>query len=386
MPSRFAIAKSHVVDAIDDIVPELFGGAKSQTRRYRNRWAVLNRWRPGAHLDQMTVWRDGARRGAWHDFGGGDKGDAIDLVAYGLTGAKSDTARMRALEWIENRFGLKQMTAEQRRELEAIAAKRRAEVEQQAAADLKASRDKARKSFYAARAGLEDTPAEIYLRGRGIALGDVPNISEAFRYRAECQYWMARSSALRSGEDANRFREPPPTFPAILSAMVDAEGKLGAIHYTFLEPDGSAKLRTGDRGYLDDEGRPLSAKLMYPGGVAGLFIPVTYGPSGKRPNAPDAPAGIVGWTEGIEDSFSAAIATPDLRMHAAGSLPGLAAAPDLHCASAHLVFRDNDWTKPAAVKLFDQALARFRTFGKPVRALAMDPAWGKDLNDALNSS
>jgi hypothetical protein len=40
------------VSAIDDIVPELFGGSPKQSHRYGGRWAVLNRWRgdakPGA--------------------------------------------------------------------------------------------------------------------------------------------------------------------------------------------------------------------------------------------------------------------------------------------------------------------------------------------------
>ncbi len=96
-------------------------------------------------------------------------------------------------------------------------------------------------------------------------------------------------------------------------------------------------------------------------------------------------AGPAGVSEGIEDALSAAVADPDLRMAAAGSLPNLLTVPDHAAASAYLVFRDNDWNKPQAVALFERALAHFKAFGKPVRAVAMPPSWGKDVNDAFRS-
>jgi len=71
-------------------------------------------------------------------------------------------------------------------------------------------------------------------------------------------------------------------------------------------------------------------------------------------------------------------------MHAAGSLSGYLHVPDHACIKGYLIFRDNDWDKPQAVELFDRALARFKSFGKPVTEVAMPAAWGKDTNDVLN--
>lgn len=378
--SRFAVAKDQVLLSLDSIVPELFGGGRQQTRRYPSRWAVTNKWRAGAGLDQMSVWRDGGRRGAWRDYVSGEKGDAIDLVAYGLTGIVTAETRLQALDWIEDRFGLKAMPEAQKRALEEQARVRQAEL---AAADEKradADRRRAQKFFFSCQPELIGTPVEIYLRSRGIALADVPHLSSAFRYRPACGYWMG---AQRDGEGNKLGRDPE--FPAMIAAMVNGAGHLSACHYTFLEPDGSGKLRTRDRGYVDDAGKALSAKLMYPAS-GGLSIPVTYGPSGLMVRDAAA-AGKLSWmgiTEGIEDAFSVAVSNSELRMHAAGSLGHLGQLADCPAAKGYLVFRDNDWAKPGAVEAFERAIARLKGFGKPVEWIAMPEAWGKDVNAALN--
>jgi hypothetical protein len=367
--TRFSVAKEEVVRAIDDIVPELFGGGRSQTQRYANRWAVLNRHRPGAKLSQMSVWRDGGRRGAFKDYGGEAHGDAIDLVAYGRWGIIDEATRKQAVEWIEDRFGLRHLSAEQRAGLEAKASADRHERQVRDDAHQEKLRGQARKAFYAAAPAIEGTEVETYYAGRAIALDEVPNRSEGLRYRADCSYWMAKGR---------------PTFPAQVACMVDGAGHIRANHYTFLEPDGSRKLDTAGRGYLDENGDPVSAKLMFPA-TFGLFVPVTYGPAGiKHYKAPEG-SDLIGLTEGIEDALSAAIADESLRMHAAGSLSGLLGVPNLACARGYLVFRDNDWDKPQAVALFDKAIARLRSFGKPVEVTGMPAAWGKDVNDALRT-
>lgn len=380
MTSRFAVAKQHVVDALDDIVPELFGSGSKATRRYKDRWAVLNRWRGGATIDQMTVWRAGGRRGAWKDFAGGDKGDAIDLVAYGLTGAVTAETRMRALEWAEDRFGIRSMSPAERAALEAEAQKRRAAV---AAAEQKrnqSDRDRARKFHFACEPAIVGTPVETYLASRGIRLAEIPHLMPTLRFHPDCEYWMG---AQRDGEGHKIGTVP--RFPAMIAMMVTAGGHLGANHYTFLEPGGARKLDTGRRGYVDEDGRPRSAKLMFPAS-GGMFIPLTYGPHGLR--ARDAAQrGVTDWwgfAEGIEDALSAAIGDERLRMHAAGSLAHLMGIPDHPAARGYLIFKDNDWGKPQAQALFDQAIQRLKAFGKPVEALAMPASWGvKDVNDAL---
>lgn len=380
MSSRFAVAKEHVVRSLDQLVPKLFGGG-GRTHRYEGRWAVVNPWRGDARLSQMSIWRTGNRRGAWRDYVSDDKGDAIDLVAFALEGMVTSDSRMRALEWVEAEFGLKDMSPDTRAKIEREAKANAERLQQEEARTLKQRQDRARKFFYSCQPGLAGTPAEIYLASRAIRLEDVPQLGSSLRFHPACEYWMGRP---RDGE-GNRIGEVP-RFPAIISAMVSADGTLNVCHYTFLEPDGSAKLKTGARGYVDGEGLPMSAKLMFPAGQ-GYVVRVTRGPSGL--GCEDAAQrGIRDWValcEGLEDSLSTAIGDPRLRVHMAGSLPGLLQVPDLACARGYLVMQDNDWGKPQAQALFDRAIARLKTFGKPVTTLAMPADWGKDVNDALRS-
>lgn len=380
MSSRFAVAKDRVIDALDDIVPELFGSGRQQTVRYRGRWAVCNRWRGGAKIDQMTVWRDGGRRGAWKDFVSGEAGDAIDLVAFGIAGAVTQETRMQALEWIEDRFGIRNMSPEAQREIERQAQVRREAMQQAEAERNQSARDRARKFFFSCEAQILGTDVERYLAGRGIRLEAVPNLTTALRYCPAAEYW---EGAQRDGE--GRKIGQVPRFPAMIAMMVSpTAGKIGACHYTFLEPGGARKLDTAGRGYLRNDGAPKSAKLMWPSS-AGLLIPLTHGPSGLKASEAGA-AGRADWwaiTEGIEDGLSLAVSDARLRVFAAGSLSGLMGVPDHPSVRGYLVAKDNDWGKPQAQALFDRALARLRAFGKPVEELAMPADWGKDVNDAL---
>ncbi len=373
--TRFARAKDLVILNLGDIVPELFGHGAKQTRRNRNgSWQVANKWRNNADMGQMKVWPGGA----FKDFAGNQQGDAIDLVALGLVGTVNADSRMRAVEWVEQRYGIREMDPRARQELIAKGQEKRAAMEAQAEADSKAARERARKAFFAASETVIGTPAEIYLNGRGIDVAALPNRCPSFRYRADCDFWPIREGGRRAQ-----------AFPAMLSAMLDAHGRLGAVHYTFLEPDGKTKLQTLRRGWFEEkpDGRKVgrSAKLMFPD-TQGLVIRVTRGPSGLNCEEA-AEAGVQDYllvTEGIEDAMTFGQADPSLRVHAAGSLSGYLGVPDLACVRGYLIARDNDWDKPQAVELFERAIVHFRQFGKPVEEIAMPPEWGKDANDVLN--
>lgn len=378
--TRFSTAKDLVLLHFRDIVPELFGGGKKQTRLISRPggdvWQVANPWRPGSDLSEMKIWPGGA----WKDFNNGEKGDAMDLVAYGLAGIITKDSRMRALEWVENRFGIRAMAPEALDKLKREGEERRATLDMEAEKVAQANRERSRKAFYGAHPAILDTPAETYLRWRGIRIREIENLANSFRFRPDCDYWPAKEFGAGDTERS---------FPGMLSAMVDNGGRLGAVHYTLLEPEGNRKLDTLSRGWVDEkpDGRikGKSPKLMFPD-TAGLVVRVTRGPSGLTCEEA-ASKGELDWfgiTEGIEDALSVASAEPLLRMHAAGSLPGYLHLPDHPAARGYLLFRDNDWDKPQAVELFDRAEARLKEFGKPVQVIAMDPAWGKDANDVLN--
>ncbi|CAN7375378.1 hypothetical protein LJR231_002253 [Phyllobacterium sp. LjRoot231] len=368
MTSRFALAKERIVSDLENVIADIFGAHAKRKDKNNSGWNVSNPWRAGSKPKQMIIWLRGARRGGWTDFVSGDKGDAIDLVAYVHEGIVHSDSRIRAVEWAEDRYGLKSLAPETRAAMAATAKASQERLEAEENDRRQNNRERARKMFYAADAKILDTPVEVYLRSRGIELNEVPNLTRSFRYREKCEYWLG---SQRDGEGRKIGRSP--VYPAMVSAMVSANGTLNACHMTFLSPDGRSKA-------------PVEkAKLMWPE-VASFVVRVTNGPSGMT--AEDAAAagisGLASITEGIEDSFSIAIATPELRCWAAGSLSGLLYVPDHPSVSGWIIFKDNDWGKPQAAALFNRAVARFRSFGKPVEVVAMPADWGKDVNDALN--
>lgn len=380
--SRFAIAKERLLDDLEGVIADVYGSNARAKDRRRAGWNIANPFRAGAEARQMYVWLKGGRRGAWKDFVSGDKGDAIDLVAFGLSGAVTAESRLAAVDWLQERFGLRQMDPQQREAMAKAAADRRARREAEELHAQKAQRERCRKMFYSCQETIAGTPIEAYLADRRIDLAAVPHLTRSFRFHPACEYWHFATY----GEGGRKLKDGP-TFPALVSAMVSADGSLNALHLTYLSAAGAGKADLAPfalaRG-LDP--RDFSAK-QFKGDVGGFIIRVTNGPSGlSAEKAAEAEkVGLVGITEGIEDALSAAIAEPSLRMWAAGSLSGLLAVPDHACASGYLIFKDNDWGKPQAAATFNRAVARMRRFGKPVEVLAMPADWGKDVNDALRN-
>lgn len=379
MASRFALAKDRLLIDIVGVIADVFGATHANPkRRNRRRWSLTNPW---TGSEKLSVYLAGHRAGGWIDFSTGETGDIIDLVALGLDGRVDQASRMTAVQWAEDRFGLRSMDQGERDRLAAQAASRRAAEAAKAKVQEQDQRERVRKMFFASDARILDTPVETYLGTRGVPLGEVPNITPAFRYRAACEYWP-----LASLDGEGRRIAPGPGFDAMVSAMVGGDGKLAALHLTFLAAGGRGKAPVQElalsRGLNPKD---FSAKL-YKGDVLGLVVRCTNGPSGLSMEQAAA-RGIADWagvTEGIEDAFTAAICDPQLRMCAAGSLSGLLAFPDHDAIKGYLVFRDNDWGKPQAQAQFRAAMARFRSFGKPVDEVAMPADWGKDVNEALN--
>ncbi|MBG6158251.1 hypothetical protein IWQ52_004273 [Labrenzia sp. EL_159] len=374
--SRFAVAKSKVLDHLETLIPELFGGhAESRHHRRGRSWNISWPWRTKSKASQTIIWLDGARRGGFKDFTSGVQGDAIDLVAVALEGAVTDDSRMRAVAWVEDRFGIRSMSPAQQRRIAAEAEAKQKAMAAEAERRKKIARDRARKFFFSCENTIFGHLPEIYLKhARGIDARTMPHLAPAFRFHPACEYWLG---APRDA-DGNKTAKGP-MFPALITAMVDQDGKLGACHYTFLAPDGRDKAEAIPFG-----GDQPKAKMMFPD-TAGLMIRATYGPSGlNMERAAEAGiSGIASVTEGIEDALSAGFADPELRSNAAGSLPNMLSLYDHAAISGWLIFKDNDWDNPQALAQFDRAVRRLRSFKKPVQPVAMPASWGKDVNDAL---
>lgn len=371
MASRFALAKDHVLRDLEAVIVTLYHA--SPRHRRRQQWNVRNPFRAKSRESQMVIWLTGARRGGWTDFVSGDKGDAVDLVCYGLEGGVSAEGRIRAVEWIEDRYGIASLSVETKNRLTAEASAKRKMMEAKNVKARESSITRARKMFFACRPDIRGTVVETYLASRGILLDDIPNLCvNTFRFAPSFENWMdapVDDDGNKTGK--GRF------FPALISAMVTDKGRLAACHATYIAPDGR------DKAPVD------KAKLMWPE-TATLVIRCTQGPSGltlEKAGEADVAGvqSILGITEGVEDALSLGMTNPELRMWAAGSLSGLLSVPDHKAISGYVVFKDNDWGKPQAAELFRRAIARLEGFRKPVEVVSMPANWGKDVNDAIRA-
>jgi len=352
--SRIRQAKAALLDRLDEIVRELVPGGK----RTGSTYAARNPARADRNAGSFVVWMRGIAAGGWKDYATGEQGDIIDLVCL----AKA-TNRAGALAWAEDRLGLKAMPEADRRAMEAKAIRDRRAASERDESALARKIDRQRKIFAGAQ-DLKGSLAETYLAGRGIELGAVKFLEDRFRFLPSAEWWRGAEV------DETGRRIAGPRFPAMISEMVDGAGVPKAMHYTFLAPDGRGKA-------------PVEKpKLMYPE-TRGLVIRVARGRGNRNPEtaAGLGKAAPVFVCEGIEDAMSVALACPELRCWAAGSLANLLSVPDHGCADSWILAQDNDWGKDQALALFERAVRHFETTGKPVSVVASSS--GKDFNDLL---
>ena len=355
--SRMKEAKAALMPMILEVVRELVPGGKLQSGVYTARNPVRMDRKAGS----FVVWVAGRAPGAWKDYASDDKGDLIGLIQYclGLSAAE-------ALAWAEERTGINHLDASKRAELLRSARQKQAMAEKTAQADDQRNANRARALWNAASPSLAGTVAERYLAARGIALANLKNLEASFRFMPQAEWWMGASEDPATGR-----RIAGPSYPALVSAMSNNLGQVCARHLTFLSPDGASKA-------------PVEKpKLMFPR-TEGLVIRATLGADGLTPEqaVKARVASPVLISEGVEDALTLALAAPNLRIWAAGSLAGLLSVPNHGCASAWIVAQDNDWNKPEAQKLFARALSRLKETGKPVTTIRARV--GKDFNDELN--
>ena len=144
-----------------------------------------------------------------------------------------------------------------------------------------------------------------------------------------------------------------------------------AVHVTFLHPSLPAKAPVGPKE---------TAKLMF-GAAKGSMIRISHGPEGEPPETARQAHPLI-LCEGIEDGLSLAMACPEARVWAAGSLSAMMSAPvNMSCISHIIVSKDNDWANETALKQFDDVFETLSSFGKPIATIASHI--GKDFNDLI---
>jgi len=209
-PPGAAAVSVLLAERIISLAPELLPQGRRHQRRY---------WRAGSLAGEpgqsLCVILEGAARGRWRDYAGGDWGDALDLVAQTRCGGDLAQAWRWGLGWLGLDAAGFDPAAVQR--LEHQAAARRARQEAMAARDQTRRRNDARALWLAARPLAEGDIVDRYLADRGLELARLERRPGVLR--AHPGVWCAEAQAA---------------FPAMLAAITDADGRQIATHCTWL--------------------------------------------------------------------------------------------------------------------------------------------------------
>lgn len=299
----------------------------------------------------------GPRAGVWADFSSGEAGDALDLVAAVLFAGDKGKALRWSLSWLGLDGGDPGRLAETRR---ALAAQPPAGQ----GADQAAARARlAQRLFLASAASIQGTPADRYLKGRGLDLAPLRRQPACLRFHP----------SLSHRETWDRERRSGPTYPGLVASIVAADGSFAAIHRTYLEHAGGGAWRK--LSSVRDAKLTLGT---YRGGLIRLW-------RGRRGDGRagyswrDMPAGsAVTITEGIEDGLSVVLADPGRRVVVGVSLANMLAVDWPAAVQAVTIVGQNDAPGSPAAELLDRVIAAYQDQGKQV-LLAMPPAGFKDV-------
>ena len=297
----------------------------------------------GTSQRSLSVRLTGGKAGVWKDFTAEDvKGDAFDLAAFVLFNRDKKKAYRWALSWL----GLSADAAPDR--VPAAPVTRRPPAEDHDTG----TRAAALRLYLASQPALRGTPADDYLKARGIDLAEMGRQPRALRFHPACR-------CIEAGCD----------MPAMIAAICDGAGRHIATHRTFLEQRGGVWMKA-----------TLQAPKKVLGSYAGGTIRLWRGASGK-PLAECTQSETVVIGEGIETCLSVALCCPELRVLAAVALSNLVRIELPEAAIDLIILADNDTGNTPAEQTLQRAVNRLLEQGRSVR-LARSSI-GKDFNDAL---
>ena len=357
--------KQALKDQIERVCTELLPNGQREGTKWR---ACSPHDANQKHLPDLVVALKG-EVGAWKSWRENVSGDVIKLIIY-----CHNTDFKGALQWARDFLGLRAMSHAERQAMRQVA-------EAKAKRD---ERDNERARLYKLKKAVElfevqaigmgsgsaaERHARAYFNARQCGLEHVAYVNrESFRFANHSEWWKGAKWT-----SANGYREKlmeGPHFPAIHCAMRQATGAITCCHVTFLDPVHPTKA-------------PVTpAKLMF-GEASGAVIEVSTGPTGlpfwRADQSVQAPLIIA---EGVETALSLAIAVPQARVWAGGSLAGMGTAPvHLACVSDVTVARDNNIKNAAAHSALAKAIAQLEAHGKPL--VVMRSHVGDDFNDLI---
>lgn len=339
--------KALLIARLDSLVRDL----APEGRRSGQYWIAKNPTRADRHAGSFWVLMKGSAAGAWRDEATGEQGDVIGLIGYCMGHGRDFRA---TFVWARTWLNLGGMSdADRQRRVTAAQERLQALARDDAG---RADRDR-RAAFSLYLAGMKrqfgGSPADRYLRARGIdvvALGRRPG----------CLGWLPDVLHRESGWRG----------PVMIAGMTGVDGRLQAVHRTWLTADGAGKA-------------PVTPTRKIWPRFAGSAIRMWRGSSGLSVDdaARHGLREALVLVEGVEDALSVAVSAPQYRIWAAGTLGNLAEQMLPECVDEVIVVADNDWGKPQAARQFDVALA---ALARQVPDVSVARSWlGKDSNDLL---
>jgi hypothetical protein len=208
-------------DKLDRLVPELLTGAM----RDGAFWCAGSV--AGEAGQSLKVNRAGARRGCWTDFSAAEgtdeyAGDMLKLICVVHFGgwSRGNEARGKAIQWAKGWLGWEQIDPDRLQKVRREADARAAAADKAAVIEAEGKRESAW-AMWSGAVAIAGTPAEAYLRGRGIDFERLGRIPGSLRFMPDC--WCSiRSRATRQ------------KYPAMVAAVYRGS-EFAAVHRTFLD-------------------------------------------------------------------------------------------------------------------------------------------------------
>lgn len=313
--------------------------------------------------NSLKVRLTGNKMGTWADYACDEndphgKGDMLKLVQH--TVAEQPTVA-GAIKWAKGWLGIESMSGDQleQHRRRAEAAQRRAEQQRDGE---RADKRRQAEGLWLGGAKIIGTPAFHYLTGRGIDFAAIGSIPGALRFRGDVYHIEKRQK-----------------LPAMCTAFWDIHGQIAACHITWLE-------RLGDGQWTKLTGVESAKKIRSPS-YWHAHIPINKG-AHKVPLKDIPPGTPVYVSEGIEDALTYAMAKPDARIVAAGTLGNIGAmilppqSGDLIIIGQHDAPGSKADASLEAQIARQQERARDDGSGRRVLCVWPDPAF-KDFNDQL---
>lgn len=330
-------------------------------QRQGHDFVAYNPTRADHNLGSFRVCIAGPKQGMWAEFAetGRDgrvvAGDALDLVAYCLFGGD----KRPAIRWARQWLGLDPIPGGD--------LKRTRPTGEQLAARAEGTQAKAEgttaafafRTWLGCQKNIDGTPADLYLRGRGIELARFTRASGKQRHIGPLRYHPALPN-----------KESGKCWPALVAGISSPTGQIVAIHRTWLEVCRHKVQKA-----------PLKDPKMTLGRYRGGAIRLWRGESGKAMN--QAPEGdVVAIAEGIEDALTIALEDPTLRVLAAVAISNMGAILLPPGIGTVFLVADNDAPGSPAARALDAAARRFKAQGRAVK-IVRPPEGAKDVNQVL---